>query len=358
MLNYDQEIQMKQDMPIVLIGPIAPPQWGPAVRNRIMLDTFRSWDMNVVPLNTLSWKKRPFGFLFDIIKNVWKTPWVIISVSRNGRFLLLPILVFIGMFRKVRVAFIPAGGLFAADIEALPRPVKWIYLWIVRRCELVCVQRQELAEQLQALGIQTPMVMPNFKVTPEKFPVKLPTDCLRLLYLSRIRAIKGIESLLDGLDILAEKGFEFKIDFYGIVQPDYKPEFHAMLKNRSFATYQGVLEYSKVISSISGYDIMIFPTLVETEGFPGVLVDAALAGVTVVASDVPSNREIIDDGVNGLLFRPGDPADIAEKLEMLINNKGARLRMAKNNRTRGQAYDVKVVLKDFINKLTKLGWWE
>ena len=346
-----------QEKPILLIGPIAPPQWGPAVRNRIMLDTFIDWGIDVTPLNTLSWKEKPLGFILKVIKNVWKTPRVVISVSRNGRFFLLPLLVFIGLFRKVRIAFIPAGGFFASDMKALPSIILWIYLKIVKRCDIVYVQRSELAEQLYELGLPMPTIMPNFKVTPNSFPQKNDSEKLRLIFLSRIRPEKGIESLLEGLDILVKKGYKFQIDFYGILQSQYELDFQTLLKNRPFAFYKGVIEYSNVISSISGYDIKIFPTL-RTEGFPGVLADAALAGLPVVASNLLSNREIIDDGFNGLLFRPEDPDDIAKKLEMLFNDKKLRLTLAKNNRIRGEDYDVKIVLKKFVNELQTLGWWK
>lgn len=348
---------MKNKVPLSFIGPIAPPQWGPAVRNRIMLDTFVRWKINAVPLNTLLWKQRPFGFLLDVVRHVWKSRRVILSVSRNGRLVLLPLLAVLGVFRRIHVAFIPAGGTFAHELQSLPSVLRRLYVSILNRFDLVCVQRNELAEQLQVLGSSKTMVMSNFKVWPLVFPEKKPRDCLQLLYLSRIRPVKGIESLMGALDILDQRGMKFTIDFYGILKKDYEPDFIAMLESRSFAKYCGVLPYSDVIPAISNYDLMIFTTM-HTEGFPGVLADAAIAGLPVVATDVPSNREIIENGYNGLLASAGDSSDIAEKIELLIQNGPLRLKMGENNRLRAKEYDVEVVLKKFIARLDELGWWK
>jgi len=54
------------------------------------------------------------------------------------------------------------------------------------------------------------------------------------------------------------------------------------------------------------------------EGFGLALVEGMAAGCAVVASDVPGMREIITDGVDGLLVPPDDPTDLADSLERLL----------------------------------------
>jgi glycosyltransferase involved in cell wall biosynthesis len=53
------------------------------------------------------------------------------------------------------------------------------------------------------------------------------------------------------------------------------------------------------------------------EGFPRVIVEAFAAGTPVIASRLGSMAELIRDGDNGLLFTPGDPADLAAKVSWL-----------------------------------------
>ena len=58
------------------------------------------------------------------------------------------------------------------------------------------------------------------------------------------------------------------------------------------------------------------------EGFPKALLEAAACGLPLLGTDVPGVREIVLNGVNGLLFARGDCNDIARKIEkMLIDQK-------------------------------------
>ena len=47
-----------------------------------------------------------------------------------------------------------------------------------------------------------------------------------------------------------------------------------------------------------------------------------------IVSDIPANRELITDGVNGLTFRTGDASDLATKMQLALTDHDARLRLA------------------------------
>jgi glycosyltransferase involved in cell wall biosynthesis len=52
----------------------------------------------------------------------------------------------------------------------------------------------------------------------------------------------------------------------------------------------------------------------------GVLMMGLSYGKTVIASDLPANREIVQNGVNGYLFEDGNPSDLAQNILRLKNN--------------------------------------
>jgi glycosyltransferase involved in cell wall biosynthesis len=56
------------------------------------------------------------------------------------------------------------------------------------------------------------------------------------------------------------------------------------------------------------------------EGFPMVLVEAAAHGLPAIASRLGAMAEIIDDGVTGLLFTPGDADDLASKVRWAVDH--------------------------------------
>jgi glycosyltransferase involved in cell wall biosynthesis len=67
---------------------------------------------------------------------------------------------------------------------------------------------------------------------------------------------------------------------------------------------------------------MIFALPSDMEGLSLALLDAMGAGVCVLASDVPENREALEGA--GFMFRRGDAADLAERLKFLIANPAVR----------------------------------
>lgn len=56
------------------------------------------------------------------------------------------------------------------------------------------------------------------------------------------------------------------------------------------------------------------------EGFSNVVLESMVAGLPVIATDVGGNREAVLDGVTGWLVPPGDPAAMAEKIILTLND--------------------------------------
>lgn len=57
------------------------------------------------------------------------------------------------------------------------------------------------------------------------------------------------------------------------------------------------------------------------EGLPNSVLEAQANGVPCVVTDIRGNNDIIKDGANGLLAKPGDCKDVADKIEKLIGDK-------------------------------------
>lgn len=66
-------------------------------------------------------------------------------------------------------------------------------------------------------------------------------------------------------------------------------------------------------------DIYISPSHVD--GSSVTLLEALASGLPCLVSDIPGNKEWIEDGVNGWLFRDGDVDDLAEKISYVIKNR-------------------------------------
>jgi glycosyltransferase involved in cell wall biosynthesis len=73
------------------------------------------------------------------------------------------------------------------------------------------------------------------------------------------------------------------------------------------------------------------------ENFPRTLVEAFACGLPVIASRLGAMAELVRDGCTGLLFEPGDAADLAAKLRWARDNAVAMRRMGENARAEYEA---------------------
>jgi len=69
---------------------------------------------------------------------------------------------------------------------------------------------------------------------------------------------------------------------------------------------------------LAAADVLVLPSL--SEGLPGVLIEAGLSGIPVVATDVGGIREIVCSGETGLLVHPGDSDALAGGLRAALAN--------------------------------------
>jgi glycosyltransferase involved in cell wall biosynthesis len=98
----------------------------------------------------------------------------------------------------------------------------------------------------------------------------------------------------------------------------------------------------RFLSWVSGADLeellsnaALFVLPSELEGLSLALLDAMAAGVCVLTSDIPENREVVDGAA--FTFRSGDPADLERMLDMLIHNPELRRQAAIRERDRVQS---------------------
>jgi L-malate glycosyltransferase len=102
-------------------------------------------------------------------------------------------------------------------------------------------------------------------------------------------------------------------------------------------------------------DVFILPS--EYEGISNSLLEAMASGLAVVATDIPGNRELIDDGITGILIPCGNDDQLISALELLLTDAAKAARLGKNARDKVcRHYDVKTVARKYgelYNRLIK-----
>jgi len=87
----------------------------------------------------------------------------------------------------------------------------------------------------------------------------------------------------------------------------------------SSVKFLGWKSHEEIMNRLQEAAIFVFPTEVY-EGFPLSLLEAMALGKAIVATDLGPRSEMIQDGVNGLLFEAGNSDNLREKVEKLITD--------------------------------------
>jgi len=163
---------------------------------------------------------------------------------------------------------------------------------------------------------------------------------LNVLYVGRFEYRKGIDLLLDAIPQLAAAHPELTFTLVGENRPstgekDYKGEFerrHAGASWMERVRFAGAVSAEALEQAYRACDIFVAPSRYESFGL--IFVEAAVFAKTVIGPDVGGVKEIITDGVNGLLFAPGDAQALAAALHRAVENAELRRTLAEAARRR------------------------
>jgi glycosyltransferase involved in cell wall biosynthesis len=138
-----------------------------------------------------------------------------------------------------------------------------------------------------------------------------PTDPLRgkyVVYAGRLSPEKGVETVLAAALLLPQVTFVIAGD-----GPLTKELQEIAPQN---VTFLGWLNKAQLSSLYCQARFAVVPSLCM-ESFGLVVTDAMSYGLPVLASNIGGLSEIVEEGVTGLLFQPGNSADLAEKINNL-----------------------------------------
>ena len=123
-------------------------------------------------------------------------------------------------------------------------------------------------------------------------------------------------------------------------------------KFRVKCIFMGMMPPEKIPVFLKSLDVFCFPSL--WEGFPTALIEAMAAGLPVVATDIPSNREIADDA--GILVAASRKEDLAGPLKMLFEDRLLRDEMGRRAKEKIQKFSIENTVKtyqDLFNEILR-----
>ncbi len=157
-----------------------------------------------------------------------------------------------------------------------------------------------------------------------------PRPVKRIGYIGSVIPVKGVHVLMDAFKMLGRADIELHIHGEGFAFHD-DTTYVDRLKARSIGQrnifFEGPYKPADLPRILANLDILVVPSL-WWETFCLTIREGLMAGVPVVASDLGAMREALDGEENGLLFRPGDARDLADRLIQLIEDDGLRVKLS------------------------------
>jgi glycosyltransferase involved in cell wall biosynthesis len=233
--------------------------------------------------------------------------------------------------RRCRLAYY-AIGTVAAPARGPAR--RWMWRYLTRRPELVTAEGEEVLEECRTfLGVPAGrlVLVPNGR-DPEEFkPVS--GAALRITpvitFVGALTEQKRPDRFIHVVAALRARnlGFRALVVGEGPLGPEITPRARA-------AGVELLGASGEVAEVLRGTDIFVFPSLPRGEGMPGVLIEAGLSAVPVVATAVPGVDAIVADGATGVVVDPDDFDGMVEAVASLLTDPERRQAMGRAARAR------------------------
>jgi glycosyltransferase involved in cell wall biosynthesis len=173
------------------------------------------------------------------------------------------------------------------------------------------------------------------------------------LFAGRMLKDKGVLELIDAVRHVNQKKQRCKLILCGFSDVDNISAINQETLN-SFSLIQGIewIGPSDSIEEVLALvDCVVLPSY--REGMPKILLEAGAMGLPSLASDVPGCRDVIQDGVNGLLFKPKNVQSLKKAIEHMLSMKDSeRERMGSSaKRIIEKHFDETIVVNTFFSVL-------
>jgi len=255
--------------------------------------------------------------------------------------------------QKVICAVSGLGYVFVAE-GLVARLRRWVISKLLRASighanAHVILQNNDDLEELARRGILphcTTQLIRGSGVDLERFrphPEISGTPCVVLP--ARLLTDKGIREFCTAADLLAERNVDCEFVLAGPLDPDNpsgisRPELDKLVQ-LGHVTWVG--QQGDMPDVLRNSHVVVLPSY--REGMPKALIEAAAAGRPIVTTDVPGCRDVVEDGVSGIIVPVRNALALANAIEELVASPELRKTYGLAGRRKAEAeFGVKAVV--------------
>ena len=268
--------------------------------------------------------------------------------------------VVVGRIARAKIVFQVHGGLLPEDFVGAGRLRRSVVSRVLRKSDAVVLlaESERTAYRSFVPGANV-HVIPNAIDASSVIDMERPESPsdrpLRLVYIGRYTAAKGLCDIVDAIAILRERGVTVEMVFAGSGSDE------AMLLAR--VRDRGVQDRVRVQGPVFAEakdrvwldsDVFVFPTY-HCEGLPYSLLESMAAGAVPVVCPVAAIPDVMSDGEHGLFVPPRDPASLADAIERLHRDRALLRKFSRASRERIRSnYTSARLASDFANLYSSL----
>ncbi len=261
---------------------------------------------------------------------------------------------------------VTGSGYSFGEKGTLNKLVVWLYRISLKHATRVIFQNpddREMFVNLEIVKVEKTAVIKGSGVDTNHFsPTSIAGSdpamdpAMKVVFVGRMLYAKGVKEFVEVAKILKKKHNNLEFLLVGPLDnenPSAVPEKE--IKNweeEGLVKYLG--ERKDIKEILSSSSIFVFPSFYG-EGVPKALLEAGAMSLPLVTTDTPGCREVVEDNVNGFLVEPQNSKDLAEKIEILINDKDLRKRFGKASREKiVKEFDEKIIVKKYLEVIDGL----
>ena len=243
------------------------------------------------------------------------------------------------------------GGHPFLALADFPGPLRRPILWMIGRAKRIVVETQHGFEEFPTnLHDRMTVVWGYRKRRRPADAIEETGGPVRFICPSASQK-KGLGVLRQALDMIENEPatYPFEVHLYGDLEKDDADT--KALRDKSHVTFHGRVPNQKLLEDLPGFDVFLFPSIYKNEGHPGALIEALMAGLPSLISDLPCPMEIVEDGVQAVIVKAGDAKALADAVKTLIADKALRENLGRAALERGRQFDEETVLPKLSTEL-------
>ena len=223
--------------------------------------------------------------------------------------------------------------------------IRMVSKTILKNADAVLALTENMKQRMLEICNRDISVVPN-GIGLERFNTtsgrKKEGNSKTIIFVGRLHPVKGVSYLIEAMAIVQREIPDAKLILVGDgVERSRLEGLSKKLDLNGCIQFVGQVQQERIPTLLQQADLFALPSL--SEGFPVVILEAMATGLPIVATNVGGIPDILEEGVDGYLVNAKRPAEVADRMLVLLRNDKLREEISVNNREKAKLYTWDIV---------------